>query len=210
MKPLRFISILFLFITLSCNATQSFVPSGGVLYRDDFSNSSSGWGRLTGDAGVAAYTNSAYHIYIKLPNVNLWAHPGLDLGAVRVEADALTAGGPLENRMGLICRMKDAANFYYFVISDDGYYGIGKVKDGKWSLLETPEMRPSSAILTGGQVNHLRADCVSNLLILYVNAQPVGSAADGDFTGGDVGVLAGSFDTPGVDVYFDNFVVLKP
>jgi hypothetical protein len=210
MKPLRFLPILFLLITLACSTTQSFVPSGGVLYRDDFSNPSSGWGTLTGDAGVAAYTDAAYHIYIKLPNVNLWAHPGLDLGTARVEADVLTAGGPPENRMGLICRMKDAANFYYFVISNDGYYGIGKVKDGKWSLLETQEMRPHSAILTGGQTNHLRADCVAGLFILYVNGQLVGSAADGDFASGDVGVLAGSFDTPGVDVYFDNFVVLKP
>jgi len=210
MKPLRFLLILFLFVTLACSATQAFVPSGGVLYRDDFSNPGSGWGKLAGDAGVAAYANDAYHISIKLPNVNLWAHPGQNFSAVRVEADALTAGGPPENRMGLICRMKDAANFYYFVISDDGYYGIGKVKDGKWSLLETPEMRPSSAILTGGQANHLRADCVANLFILYVNGQLVGSAADGDFASGDVGILAGSFDAPGVDVYFDNFVVYKP
>jgi hypothetical protein len=112
--------------------------------------------------------------------------------------------------MGLICRMQDAANFYYFVISNDGYYGIGKVKAGQWSLLETPQMRPSSAILTGGQKNHLRADCVADLFILYVNGQPVGSAEDKDFASGDVGILAGSFDSPGVDVYFDNFVVYKP
>ena len=211
MKPLRFLPIiLFLLATLACSITQSFVRSGGVLYRDDFSNPNSGWGTLTGDAGVAAYTDAAYHIYIKLPNVNLWAHPGLDLSAARVEADALAANGPPENRMGLICRMKDAANFYYFVISNDGYYGIGKVKDGKWSLLETQEMRPSSAILTGRQSNHLRADCVANLFILYVNGQLVGSAADSDFASGDVGVLAGSFDAPGVDVYFDNFVVYRP
>jgi len=33
---------------------------------------------------------------------------------------------------------------------------------------------------------------------------------DDDFTSGDVGILAGSFDKPGSDIYFDNFVVYKP
>jgi hypothetical protein len=215
MKPFRFFPILLLLTTtLACSAAQqlgqSLVPSGNVLYQDDFSNPRSGWGSLNGEAGVAAYTNNAYHIYIKSPNVNLWAHPGQDFSAVQIEADTLTTSGPPENRMGLICRMKDDANFYYFMISNDGYYGIGKVKDGKWSLLETQEMLPHSAIRTGGQKNHLRADCVANLFILYVNGQLVGSAADKDFTTGDVGLLAGSFDAPGVDVYFDNFVVYKP
>ncbi len=215
MKPFRFFPILFLLLTtLACSATQQvgqgFVPSGGVLYQDKFSDPRSGWGTLNSDAGVAAYNKSSYHIYVKSPNVNLWAHPGLDLSAARVEADVITTNGPLENRMGLICRMKDAANFYYFIISNDGYYGIGKVKDGQWSLLETQEMRPHTAILTGGQANHLRADCVENLFALYVNDQLVGSAADKDFATGDVGILAGSFDIPGVDVYFDNFVVRKP
>jgi hypothetical protein len=127
-----------------------------------------------------------------------------------MEVDAMTAGGPLENRMGLICRMQDDANFYYFIISADGYYSIGKVKGGTWSLLGAAAMQQNPAIHTGLQLNHLRADCIGSLLIFYVNGQLVGSARDTDFITGDVGLLAGSFDHPGVDVSFDNFTVLKP
>ena len=213
MKRLTLCIALFLLATLACSATQlgqNFVPTGGVLYQDDFSNPQSGWGELSSEAGVAAYSKDAYHIYLKSLNVNFWAHPGQDFAAVSIEADVVKNGGSSENRMGLICRMQDDANFYYFVISDDGYYGIGKVKAGKWSLLETAEMRPNSAILTGGQKNHLRADCVDDLFALYVNKKLVGTAEDKDFTSGDVGLLAGSFNTPGVDVYFDNFVAHKP
>ncbi len=204
---------LLLLITLACTSVQigqQFAPSGGILYQDNFSDPSSGWGELNGDPGVAAYTDGAYHIYIKSANVNLWAHPGMDFATVHLEVDATTAGGPQENRMGLICRMKDDANFYYFVISADGYYGIGKVKDGAWSLLNADAMQPHNAIHTGAQQNHIRADCIGSLLILYVNDQLVGSAEDSEFITGDVGLLAGAFDLPGVDVYFDNFVVLKP
>lgn len=203
-----------LFLTsLACSATslgQSAAPSGEVLYQDNFSNPESGWGNLNDEAGVAAYNKSAYHIYVKAADVNLWAHPGQSFSSARVEVDTLTVNGPSENRMGLICRMQDVNNFYYFVISDDGYYGIGKVKAGQWSLLETTEMRPHSAILTGKRTNHLRADCVDSLFAFYVNDQLVGTAADNDFASGDVGILTGTFKSPGVDVYFDNFVVYKP
>jgi hypothetical protein len=38
----------------------------------------------------------------------------------------------------------------------------------------------------------------------------VAQAQDPDFPEGDVGLLAGTFTQPGVDVIFDNFVVLQP
>jgi hypothetical protein len=204
---------LVLFTALACSSAQigqQLAPSGAILYQDSFSDPHSGWGQFNGEAGVAGYTDGAYHIYIKSPNVNLWAHPGMDFDTVHVEVDATTASGPQENRMGLICRQKDDVNFYYFIISADGYYGIGKVKDGQWSLLNADEMQQHSAIHAGSQVNHIRADCISSLLILYVNDQLVGSAQDTDFSSGDVGLLAGAFDTPGAEIYFDNFVVFKP
>lgn len=212
-KSLVFCLAFFLSISLACSMSQPGQDTGlagSKLYEDNFGDSQSGWGILNNDAGVAGYSKAAYHIYIKSPNINLWAHPDVQFGAARIEVDVVTTGGPSENRMGLICRMKDAANFYYFVISDDGYYGIGKVKNGQWSLLETNEMRSHTAILKGRQTNRLRADCVDGLFAFYVNNRLVGTAADNDFSTGSVGILAGSFNSPGVDVYFDNFVVYKP
>jgi hypothetical protein len=35
-------------------------------------------------------------------------------------------------------------------------------------------------------------------------------AKDSDFKNGDVGLLAGAFTQPGVDVLFDHFIVLQP
>ncbi|HEY3310190.1 MAG TPA: hypothetical protein VGK00_01000, partial [Anaerolineales bacterium] len=198
---------------LACSTTgiaESLVPSGGVLYQDFFSDPQSGWGDLTSPAGNAEYVEGAYHILVAKPNVNEWSHPGRDLATVRVEVSLMPVSGPPANRMGVICRLKDDKNFYFFAISSDGYYGIGKTKDGQTSLISGNDMQPSDSILKGNQINRIRADCIGNLLILYVNDVLVTSAKDDDFTSGDVGVLAGSFDHPGVDVYFDNFVVYKP
>ncbi len=213
MKRLSLLPAFVLLTALACNSAQigqGIASSGSIIYQDRFGDPSSGWGEFDDGAGVAGYTDGAYHVYVKTPNVNVWAHPGMDFDAVQLEVDALAAGGPQENRIGLICRLTDNANFYYFIISADGYYGIGKVKDGVWSLLSTAEMQQHPAIHTGAQSNHLRADCTGSVLVLYVNSLLVGSAMDTDFSRGDVGLLAGTFDTPGADIYFDNFVVFKP
>jgi hypothetical protein len=211
MKRLSLFLAIFLLTSLACAAplTEYLVPSGSVLFQDAFDNPQGRWGVMDNDAGVAGVVDEGYHFYVKSANVNLWAHPGMEFATTRTEVEAYAPAEPSENRMGLVCRLRDDSNFYFFVISGDGYYGIGKVKNGQWSLL-SGQMQPSAAILTGGEINILRADCIGRYLILYVNGQLVGYVEDSDFTSGDVGLLAGSFSTPGVDVYFDNFVVSKP
>jgi hypothetical protein len=212
-KPLSFILALLLLSTLACSTssiTETLVPSGSVLYQDIFSNPKSGWGELDSPAGTAGYINGAYRIVVNQPNINLWSHPGMDFATIHEEVSLMSPDGPQANRMGLICRLKDDKNFYFFAISADGYYGIGKMKDGQSSLLTGSEMQKNDAILTGTQINRVRADCIGNSLILYVNETLVATVTDNDFTTGDVGILAGTFDQPGADVYFDNFMVYKP
>ena len=214
MKPLTLLLLcIFLIPALACSTTslaESLVPSGGVLYQDFFSNPQSGWGELNNTAGTAGYIDGAYHIVINQAHVNLWTHPGKDFADLKEEISSMPVAGPQANRMGLICRLQDDKNFYFFVISADGYYGIGKMKAGQTSLLTGSQMLPHNSILVGSQINRIGASCVGNTLVLFVNDTLVTSTTDADFSSGDVGILAGSFDQPGEDVYFDNFVVYKP
>ena len=182
-----------------------------VLFQDDFSNPDSGWDRVNVKDGITDYTpEGAYRILLNLPNTDVWANPGLSFTDVRIEVDATKVGGPDNNDFGVQCRYQDDNNFYFFLISSDGYYGIGKVKDGEQTLLSGENMEYSDAILQGRSTNHLRADCVGPHLKLYVNGVPVATAEDSDFTHGDVGLMAGTFDESGTDVLFDNFIVLQP
>jgi hypothetical protein len=126
-----------------------------------------------------------------------------------MEVDAGKLGGPDENRIGLICRYT-GDDYYFFLISSDGFYGIGIYKSGQAVLLGQSEMQTNSNIKTGLAVNHLRADCAGDKFTFYVNGFQVASVQDATLKSGDVGLLAGTFVQPGVDVIFDNFVALKP
>ncbi|MGE5465259.1 MAG: hypothetical protein ACM3PS_17985, partial [Syntrophothermus sp.] len=59
-------------------------------------------------------------------------------------------------------------------------------------------------------VNHLRADCTGDTLTFYINYNQVASVKDADFANGDVGLVAGAFTEPDVDVLFDHFLVMQP
>jgi len=196
----------------SCNSLPipavSTASPGDVLYEEQFENNNTGWARISNDNGIMDYDRGGYRILVRQPKLNVWSISEKDFGDVRLEADVIKLQGPDENRMGLICRYQ-RGDYYFFVISNDGYYVIGKFIGGLTLLLGKSEMQASNAIQVG-TMNHLRADCIGNKLTFYINFTEVASATDTDFNSGDVGLVAGSFTEAGVDVLFDNFVVLQP
>lgn len=186
-------------------------PASDVLFQDDFSSTNSGWDRVDNEEGMTDYQDDGYRIYVPTDDTELWANPGLDFGDVQIEVDALRQAGPEDNDFGVICRYQDVDNFYYMLITSDGYYGIFKVKDGDANLLGgSDSMGTSSKIKSGSETNHIRADCVGDTLTLYVNGQELDSQQDSDFATGDVGLIAGTYTEAGTDIWFDNFTVLEP
>jgi hypothetical protein len=186
------------------------VPSGGILYKDDFSDATSGWPRVVSANGSEDYNDGSYRIEVNIPQYDLWATPSQTFEDVKVEEDATRLGGPDANRFGLVCRYHDPQNFYFFIISSDGYFAIGKTVNGRTSLLGQEMMAYSPVVVQGEGPNHIRFDCISSALTGYVNGQALASASDADFHNGDVGLIAGAFNTGGVKIAFTNFIVRKP
>ena len=154
------------------------------------------------------YFEGGYRILVRRPSLNFWSTPEKDYKDVRIEVDLLKLAGPDENRMGIMCRYQ-VGNYYFFIISNDGYYAIGKFIGGETTLLGQSEMQPNT-LIQANMINHLRADCVGNTLTFYVNFNEIATVQDSDLASGDIGVLAGSFSEPGVDVSFDHFVAMQP
>lgn len=196
------------------SGTQGTSPAGGpeVLLQDDFSNPGSGWDRRTFDEGLTDYADGGYRIFVNEANYSAWANPNkTSYTDVRVEVDAHKIGGVDDNEIGLVCRHSDPSNFYYATISSDGFYGFWKLVNGELGNAGgTDGLQPSDAIVLGEGNNHLRLDCIGSTLTLYVNGETVASITDSSLANGDVGVYAGTWDTAGTDILFDNFVLYQP
>jgi hypothetical protein len=206
-------------VSIACSALPSLgggsadIPldtSAEVLFSDAFSDPNSGWDRVQREEGITDYDRGTYRILVNQPQHDYWANPGRSFGDVRVDVDATKAGGPDDNDFGVICRYQDAQNFYAFLVSSDGFYGILKYSDGGSEALGTDGMAASDAIRQGKATNQLRVECVGDELRLFANGELVHSVTDSSFGAGDVGLIAGTYDTSGTDIRFDNFVVYQP
>ena len=184
---------------------------GDILFQDDFSDPNSGWGRQNAENGITDYADGGYRIYVNVENWYFWSNPGKEYGDVIIDVDAKKLGGPDDNDFGVICRYKDEENFYYILISSDGYYGAAKYSNGEEALVGMEEFGYNDRLINpGAATNHLKASCVGSSISLEVNGTELFTVHDTDIASGDVGLIAGTYDTVGTDILFDNFVVRKP
>jgi hypothetical protein len=186
-------------------------PEENVLFQDDFSDPESGWLQGEDDTGYAGYDQGGFRILVATDlsaKLSILRTPSF--ADVRLEVEATKLSGPDDNDYGLVCRYVDENNFYFFEISSDGYSGIGKFKDNELLMISAAQMQSSEAIVQGKATNRLRADCAGSRLTFYVNGTKVAEGEDTDFSEGYAGLIAGTFETPGVEILFDNFAVLQP
>jgi hypothetical protein len=181
---------------------------------DDFSDLSSGWTPASMASSApfdeADYGDGVYRIKVIQANSDIWATPGLELDDTSIEVDAIKVGGDRNNRFGILCRAQGPGKFYVFLISSDGYYGIGKINGTNYQLLGSQAMLPSEKIPKGSAYLRLRADCIQDSLVLFVNGEKIFEVKDEEYQKGDVGILAGAYNSGGADILFDNFAVYKP
>jgi hypothetical protein len=217
-QPIAFI-LFFLIVIFALGACSPLLELAGInsgnsentpFFMDDFSDHQNGWKLTIQEEGIVQYDGDAIRMLIKNPGTELWSTPGIVIKNSSINVDAEKISGSENNLFGIICRYMDANNFYAFLVSSDGYYAIVKNIDGERKILSSDSFEPSGFIQKGASNNHLRADCLGKTLSLYVNWEKVDEVADIDLASGDVGIITGTFNEPGTDIKFDNFIVIEP
>jgi|WetSurMetagenome_2_1015567.scaffolds.fasta_scaffold220083_2 hypothetical protein len=209
---LLFITLLSVALLYACSPPL-IIGDGTTYFHDDFSNTTSGWDQTSGKDGATEYTDGQYRMYAALPNYLLWANPQKLFPAdVIVDVIASKRAGPDNNAFGILCRYQDAGNYYALVMSSDGHAGIAKVQGGQGPMMISgSQMEPKSAIQKGNAINLLRAECVGKNLKLFVNDSLVAATTDDTFlVNGDAGLWLGSYEDPGTEIFFDDFLVRRP
>jgi hypothetical protein len=186
-------------------------PSGTVLFSDTLDNAASGWYQVQLKDGSLAYRGGAYQIAITTPDGGIAApHPKLqNLGDVRVEVEAANLDPAAGGSFGITCRDRNDDNYYGLLISSDGRAWIMKSKWGL-PLVLASTTGAQGAIKPGRAVNRLRADCIGDMLTLWVNDQLVLRAQDNDFGAGRIRLSAGAGGQAGVLIAFARMIVTQP
>ena len=140
------------------------VNSDPILFEDNFSDSSSGWDQFADEDTVTDYAQGGYRIFVNTPDSYSWANPYLQLTDVLIEVETRKLGGPDDNDFGVICRYQDIDNFYFFVISSDGFFSINKYVDGNLEIVGRDQYGESGAIRQGAGSNQIQAICNGDTL----------------------------------------------
>ncbi|OQY19020.1 MAG: hypothetical protein B6I34_10035 [Anaerolineaceae bacterium 4572_32.1] len=176
------------------------------IFVETFDNNSRQWAVWEDENGEKGVDKGVYYITV---NKKEWASWGtlesqsFDDFVIEVEAKAIA--GPDDNGYGLVFRYQDSDNFYYYEISSDGYYSIGKLLDYEWETLAG--WTESDRIKQGRQTNVLRVECDGPQMTFFVNGQKLETLRDGDFKSGSVGFMAEATEETGVRVHFDNLKI---
>jgi len=199
------------FIKPTTSTPNTVLDTTNLLFSDDFSDPNSGWDRVNETDYLSDYYENAYRILVNKDMMDIWANPDdLSFVDVSIEADSTKNGGPDDNDFGLICRYQDLDHYYYGIITSDGYYGIIKASSDGSNALGRDSLGYSDLIHQGFTNNHIRFDCIGDMLTLYVDGVQLDQQTDSEYTSGNVGLTAGTYNTPATDILFDNFKVYQP
>jgi len=181
-------------------------------WADDFSDPGSGWKAESDASAEVGYHEGVMRILIKSPNRLAWASAEREFSDFRLAVDATQVVGPDDNEYGVLVRMQDPDHFYRFSISGDGYYLITTYDEGEWVALSGDWKSPTDpdAIQLGTATNLLEVVCQGATMTFLVNGVQLEQIEDSSYSKGDIGLYAGSFFDPGVEVHFDNVRVEAP
>ncbi len=119
-----------------------------------------------------------------------------------ISFDAEHISGINNNSFGLMFGAKDAKNTYWFGISNNGYYQVGKFVDGTWSNLQKWS---KDTIIKIDKINHLALVKRGSRIEFYINDKKCTSLRITEFFGKKIGMHISKNQT----IEFDNFKILK-
>ena len=192
--------------------TQS--ANSKVFFSDTFDSNANGWneGTTKDDYGTITYTINGNYTWDvtanKAVNQKSWASRAPEVGDLVASVDATHVSGAENASYGIVFRVKDTNNLYYFCISDSGYYYVGLLKDGTWTtLIDWKEINT----LNINGLNKLKVIGKGDEFTFFVNDKQVDQITDGSYPEGTAGLAIELYEAGDQSTFiFDNFNLTTP
>ena len=198
---------------VACSNRGTATTGEDVLFQDQFIMGQTGDWQVEGDAdGQTSIANERLMIDLNAPNIAQFSSLAEQSFTDFIyEVDARQISGDPSNTYGVLFRVQDPTMFYRFELTGDGMYMIERRNsDGSWTRF-VEDWTPSPAINQGiNTLNRIRIEAVGSSFSAYVNDQLVHQFEDNTFSGGTIGVDAGTFVQPHTQAVFDNVMVRMP
>lgn len=202
-KRLRLLWLVALLLLVGC----------GVLRRDfvePFDNPSA-WGIRNVDYVTTEVVDGRFLLSVDFPDSLFWTTAGRrNLGDGRYAVTVAPLAGSAESAHGLVLRASPGGNdFYYFLISGDGFFSSGRCLEGCSSTeqmqpFSEPPWTPSPLIRSGFNESHvLTVDAVGSELVFSIDGSEVARHGDDTLERGDIGIIVQTFDSAAT-VAFDD------
>jgi hypothetical protein len=184
----------------------SIEPTGRPTLGDDFSQPT-GWTLAEDGLQKTALVAGRLEFTVKEPDQFRFLYDirrrGRDFFA------RLTGGGAAcqpRDRLGLLFRVQDGANYYQLEVDCAGHFRLAKVVDGELTPLR--DWAASLAIRVGeGAANDLAVRAQGPALEAFINGTSVLQTSDPAFAEGAFGLIVGSGPSFGFTAVFDDFQV---
>jgi hypothetical protein len=185
-----------------------------ILFSDTFDSNINGWaeGTFPGEFGTITYViNGGYWWNVnaaKPVNHRSWPDQGSNLVDFITEVDATHLSGATDSSYGIVYRLVNDSNMYYFCISDLGYYAVWLLKDDNWiTLIDWTE---TDYINVKG-LNKLEVIGMGDEFSFFINDNGVGRIQDSSLPTGATGLAVELYDDGDTAAFkFDNFKISTP
>ena len=183
-------------------------------WNDSFTSNRNGWteGSFEDEYGQIDYTiNGTYTwdvVAAKGVSQRSWATSAPVVEDFTVTTDATHISGAENASYGIIFRVMDNQNLYYFAISDVGYYYVGLLVNDEWiTLLDWTE----TDTINVNSPNTLKVVGKGDQFTFYINGNEVNTLSDGTVPSGTAGLAIELYDKDDQSVFeFDNFSLDSP
>jgi hypothetical protein len=194
--------------------TKTPVPTKIPLIDEQFNSNVNGWSEktLSDDYGDITYTINGQYVWdvkaSKPVNYKTWPDNAQTASDFTLTVDAQRQSGPEGCSYGIVFRLSDSDNFYYFGVSDVGQYYVGKQVNSEWVTLV--DWTDTSSI-SSGQVNKLKVIADGNLFTFFINGDQITTVNDETFSSGSSGLAIELYNVGDEATFvFDNFVLDAP
>ena len=197
---------------MTCMASQ---PANGTItgdkpsYEDNFSTSKNSlFSSFSDNISSNYFENGKYRIKVFPMKSSSAEWAKVISKDFQLEVEATQVSGPNDNGYGVVFGSNDFKNYYYFLISGDGYYQVSRMVNDVWSDELNDKWTKSDVIHKGNATNLIDIACKGGNFSFFVNDMLVFEFSDRNSDENTFGLIAKTMNTPGtVIVDFDNLKI---